>query len=77
MTTIKVTRIDKQLRDGLYPVWGFREGDLLERLVIFYAARPEAEELFKLIKSATPEDPLTVEVDNKAWAFVITRKEAA
>lgn len=76
MTTIRVARMDKANRSGLYPVWGFREGDLLERLVVFFVERREAEDLMRLSKLSSLDDPLFVEVDDKAWAYVFT-KEAA
>ncbi len=77
MTTIVVTSLGKRQRDGLYPVGGFRQGDLREKLVLFFTDEFGVLELGREYKEKAEGEQVTVEVSEKAWSFVFVQPEVA
>jgi hypothetical protein len=71
-TAITVTRINpKADKQGLFQIFGYRTGDMRQKMVMFWVFRKEAEEIVHLETTLAATTQAEVEVDDNAWTFVL------
>jgi hypothetical protein len=76
MTEIIVMSLAKADRAGGCQLIGYRKDDTQQRPVSVVLTRADAEELTRLAKDATLDDLLTIEVEDRAWSYVLPQVAA-
>jgi hypothetical protein len=76
MTEIIVMSLAKPDRAGACQLIGYRKDDTQQRPVSVMLERADAEELARLAKDVTLEDLLSIEVDDRAWSYVLPQVAA-
>jgi hypothetical protein len=76
MIEIVAMSLAKPDRAGACQLIGYRKDDTQQRPVSVMLTRADAEELTRLAKDATLNDLLTVEVEDRAWSYVLPQVAA-
>lgn len=76
MIEIVVMSLAKPDRTGAHQLIGYRKDDTQQRPVSVMLDRADAEDLTRLAKDMSGDELLSIEVEDRAWAYILPQVAA-